>query len=79
LELHGHRALHEQLHRMSREDRFDEMGALIDDDVLSLFCVWGTATDAAAQLLERYGDFATELRLPATALELVPLLRARLT
>ena len=63
---------------MSREDGFGEMGALIDDDTLSLFCTWGTPDDVADRLIERYGTHATRLRPPASATELVPLLRARI-
>jgi probable F420-dependent oxidoreductase len=78
LELHDLTELHQTLFRMSRENRFDEMGALIDDEVLSLFCVWGEADAAADELLRRFGDDATRLRLPASASELVPVLRAKL-
>jgi probable F420-dependent oxidoreductase len=79
LELHDLGQLHMTLHRMSRENRFDEMGALIDDDVLDLFCVWGDPAEAASALLERFGDQATRLRLPASAVDLVPILRERIS
>jgi probable F420-dependent oxidoreductase len=39
LETHGLKPLGERLHPLSREGRWDEMAALIDDDVLALFCV----------------------------------------
>ena len=79
LEMHDLVDLHQTLHRMSRENRFDEMGALIDDDVLSLFCVCGTLDDAATDLLNRFGDQATRLRLPAGAADLVPVLKERIS
>ena len=39
LETHGLRPLGERLHTLSREGRWADMAALIDDDVLALFCV----------------------------------------
>lgn len=78
LELHGLGDLHHTLHRMSRENRFGEMGALIDDEVLALFCAWGNPAEAADDLVRRFGDQATRLRLPASASALIPLLKERI-
>ena len=39
LETHGLKPLGERLHALSRENRWPEMAALVDDDVLALFCV----------------------------------------
>jgi probable F420-dependent oxidoreductase len=59
LDLHGWGELHEELHRMSRRQQWDEMTALVDDEVLHAFAVVGEPEKVAAELLARYGDVAT--------------------
>ena len=54
LEVHGWGALHEDLHKMSKAGRWDEMGDLIDDDVLAAFAVQGTPREAANELRRRF-------------------------
>lgn len=78
LDLHGLGGLHEQLHTLSREDRWTEMTALVDDEVLELFAVVGGREQAADELLRRWGDVATRLRLPFHAADLTPVLAERL-
>jgi probable F420-dependent oxidoreductase len=46
LETHGLKPLGEQLHAHSRAGEWDQMAALVDDDVLALFCI--RAPDEAA-------------------------------
>jgi probable F420-dependent oxidoreductase len=54
LDLHGWGALHEELHPMSREGRWDEMGTRINDEVLNTIAVVGTGEEVVAQLRKRY-------------------------
>ena len=61
LETHGWGELHVRLNRLSRQQAWDEMAGLIDDDVLDAFAVSGTPAEVAAALLERFGDLATRL------------------
>ncbi len=49
LDHHGLGSLHEDLHRLSRSGGWEEMAALIDDQVLELFAVRGTDPVAVAQ------------------------------
>jgi probable F420-dependent oxidoreductase len=65
LDHHGIGALQEDLHTLSRAERWDEMAALIDDQVLDLFTVVGEPKEAAVELLARYGATATRIRLAA--------------
>ncbi|MFT3852493.1 MAG: TIGR03617 family F420-dependent LLM class oxidoreductase [Ilumatobacteraceae bacterium] len=64
LDLHGLGALHEELHRLSRLDEWGQMATLIDDDVVDLFAVVGSRERVVDELLRRFGDVATRLRLP---------------
>jgi probable F420-dependent oxidoreductase len=53
LDLHGWGDLHVDLHRLSKEGRWDDMGALIDDDVLRAFAVVAPLSDVADALHAR--------------------------
>ncbi|HEX6340776.1 LLM class F420-dependent oxidoreductase [Umezawaea sp.] len=59
LDLHGWGDLHEELHAMSRRQRWDDMTAAVDDEVLTAFAVVGEPEQVAAELLARYGDVTT--------------------
>jgi probable F420-dependent oxidoreductase len=63
LDLHGWAALHERLNKLSRQGAWDEMAALIDDDVLAAFAVGGTPAEVAAQLRARFGDVVQRMSL----------------
>jgi probable F420-dependent oxidoreductase len=63
LELHGWAALHEDLHRLSKAGRWDEMGALIDDDVLSAFAIVGTPPEAVKELRRRFDGLFDRISL----------------
>jgi probable F420-dependent oxidoreductase len=63
LELHGWGDLQTELWTLSKQGRWDEMGALIDDDVLATFAVIADPDQLAAQLTARYGDIADRLVL----------------
>jgi probable F420-dependent oxidoreductase len=62
LELHGWGSLAGRLNELSRQQAWAEMGALIDDDVLSVFAVAGeTPAQVADGIAARFGDVITRL------------------
>ncbi|GAA4821399.1 LLM class F420-dependent oxidoreductase [Actinomycetospora corticicola] len=63
LELHGQGDLQTELHRLSKEGRWDDMPALVDDDLLHAMCAVGSPDEAARTLRDRFGDVADRLRL----------------
>ena len=63
LELHGYGGLADQLNALSRQQAWDEMGRLIDDDVLGLFAVAGSPAEVATGIQARFGDIATRISL----------------
>jgi len=58
LEAEGRGELQPELRRLSREGRWDEMAALVDDDLLAAIAVRGTPAEVAAQVAERYSAHA---------------------
>lgn len=59
LELHGWGDLASELTRLSRtsaDDRWRQMGELIDDEVLDTFAVVAPPDQVAAKVVERFGD-----------------------
>jgi len=83
LKLHGWDGLGDQLHEMSLQGRWQEMGTIIDDDVLDAFAVVAEPGAVAAELLRRYGDVMTRMSLytpyaldPAVTAQIVADLRA---
>ena len=65
LELHGWGALHEDLHTLSRQGRWAEMGELVDDEILRVFAVVAEPEQLAAELLGRYRGVVTRLGVSA--------------
>jgi probable F420-dependent oxidoreductase len=63
LELHGWGDLQTELHALSVQQRWDEMAALVDDEVLAAFAVCGEVTAVAAELSRRYGDLVDRVSL----------------
>lgn len=63
LETEGRGDLHPELRRLSREGRWDEMAALIDDDLLDAVVLRGDPAVVAARLRDRYDGFAERLAL----------------
>ena len=61
LEAHGLQDLGQELNRMSREGRWDEMAARIPDDVLDLFAAVGTHEEIAARIEERFGGLSDSI------------------
>ena len=63
LELHGWGDLQDELMAMTKRGEWEQMGEMIDDDVLHAFAVVGTPEDAFAEVRKRYGDIATRITL----------------
>jgi len=63
LERHGWGALSDELHALSRQGRWGQMGTLVDDQVLDAFAVTAEPGQVAAELLRRYGDIMTRMTL----------------
>lgn len=55
LELHGWGELQTELRSLTKQNRWEEMGDLIDDDILDAFAVIAEPGDVARGLLDRYG------------------------
>jgi probable F420-dependent oxidoreductase len=64
LELHGWGELQDELHALSKRDGWDQMPALIDDEMLHTFAVVGEPEAVAAELDRRYGDLVQRLTVP---------------
>lgn len=56
LELHGWGGLQDDLNALSKQGRWDEMGDLIDDEILDAFAVVAPPAEIAPELGRRYGD-----------------------
>jgi probable F420-dependent oxidoreductase len=56
LELHGWGGLQDELNPLSKQGEWEQMGRLIDDEVLSTFAIVAEPEDVAAELLARFGD-----------------------
>jgi hypothetical protein len=55
LETEGRDHLHPELRAMSREGRWDEMAALVDDDLLDAIALRGDPAQVATRLAHRFG------------------------
>jgi probable F420-dependent oxidoreductase len=56
LELHGWGDLQGDLNRLSKQGEWEQMGELVNDDILETFAVSGEPEEIPARMLERYGD-----------------------
>ncbi len=54
LDFHGWGDIQPEMLRLSKLDRWEEMGEILDDDVLRAFCVIGDPSECAQQLRERF-------------------------
>ena len=61
LELHGWGGLQDDLNKMSKEGKWQEMGELITDEILHTFAVVAEPEKLAAGLEERYGDIVQRI------------------
>ena len=69
LEQHGWGELQSQLHALTRQGRWTELGSLITDDVLQQFAVVGKVSEIAPELSRRFGDIITDLSLTNECLD----------
>ncbi len=56
LERHGWGELQTELNGLSKQGRWDDMGTLIDDDMLDTFAIVAEPEQVAPKMKERYGD-----------------------
>lgn len=61
LDLHGWGALADELHTLTKANRWREMPALIDDEVLHTFAIVAPLERVAAEVESRFGDIATRI------------------
>lgn len=61
LDAHDWGGLQPKLRTLTKEGRWDELGDLIDDEVMGTIAVLGTPQEVADQLRARYGDIAHRL------------------
>ncbi|ROS04769.1 putative F420-dependent oxidoreductase [Sinobacterium caligoides] len=65
MEALGYAELQPELNRLTREGRWSEMAALIDDDFLQAFAVCDEPRNMAKRLKQRYGGFSDRLGIYA--------------
>jgi probable F420-dependent oxidoreductase len=65
LDVHGRGDLQPELNRLSKEGRWDEMGRLIDSELVDVFTVRGTPDEIAPRVLARYGDLVDRISFNA--------------
>lgn len=58
LAAHGWQDLHPELNRLSKQGRWEEMGGLIDDDILHTIAACGTPADVARHVRDRVDGVA---------------------
>ena len=63
LELHGWGGLQDELNKLSKQGKWEEMGDLITDEILHTFAVVAEPEKLAAGLEERYGDIVHRTQL----------------
>jgi probable F420-dependent oxidoreductase len=61
LELHGWGGLQDELNALSKQGKWQEMGGLIDDEILTTFAVVGSPESVAPELGRRYGDVISRI------------------
>jgi probable F420-dependent oxidoreductase len=62
LDLHGWGEVHDETRRMTREGRWDELGAPITDEMVDTFTVMGEPGDIAPRIRQRFGDFVDAIQ-----------------
>ena len=61
LDMHGWGGLQDELNTLSKQGKWDQMGTLIDDEILNTFAVVGEPETIADELGARYGDVIQRL------------------
>ncbi len=62
-ELHGYGALHPELKALARDDRWQEMAGLIDDDLIETIAVVGEPDEIAPKIVERLAGISGSVSL----------------
>jgi probable F420-dependent oxidoreductase len=62
-EVHGWKGIGEELHELSTEKRWDEMPALVTDEMLEAFCIEAPPEEIADEVRRRYGDLVDRVKL----------------
>jgi alkanesulfonate monooxygenase SsuD/methylene tetrahydromethanopterin reductase-like flavin-dependent oxidoreductase (luciferase family) len=62
-ELHGYGAMHPELKRLAREDRWPEMAGLIDDELIETIAVVGAPHEIAPKIIERLDGISASVSL----------------
>ena len=62
LEQHDRGPLQDELNRLSKQGRWDDMAGLVDDELVDAMCATGDPAGVAAGLRERWGGSADRLR-----------------
>jgi probable F420-dependent oxidoreductase len=62
-DLHGHGDLHGELRRLARDGRWDDMGALIDDDLVETIAVVGEPHEIAPAIRSRLAGISDSVSL----------------
>jgi probable F420-dependent oxidoreductase len=55
LDLHGWGDIQPEMLRLSKLGKWDDMGALLTDDLLNAFCIIGSPAECAGEMSKRYG------------------------
>lgn len=63
LETEGATAIHEPLRALARQRRWDDMAAMVDDDLLDRFAIIGPAREVGRRLAVKYDGVLTEVSL----------------
>ncbi|MGD9793674.1 MAG: LLM class F420-dependent oxidoreductase [Acidimicrobiia bacterium] len=61
LEVHGWGELQSELHALSLKGKWEEMGTLINDEILNTFAVVGSPEHIGAEIAHRFGDVAQRM------------------
>lgn len=69
LECHGWGYLQGELHRLSREGRWEDMAKLITDDMVQTFAFIGTPEKVADSMIETLGAKVDRLQFPSQGIE----------
>jgi probable F420-dependent oxidoreductase len=67
LELFGWRERGERLHALTRESRWNELGGVVDDDMLDVFAPCGAYSEIARTLRDAYADLTDWITFPMPA------------
>jgi hypothetical protein len=61
LEVHGWGEAQTELNALSKQGKWEEMGTLIDDEMLDTFAIIGEPEQIPAKLHDRYGDIVDRI------------------